>query len=55
MGNEWEMKHGTHSQCHVMNLEAQIGRFARAKINLARPWLVIAHTKASRGTPWACY
>jgi hypothetical protein len=36
MGSEWEIKHGTHSKCHVMNLEAQFARFARAKINLAR-------------------
>ena len=36
MGSEWEMKHGTHSKCHVMILEAQFARFARAKINLAR-------------------
>jgi len=36
MGSGWEMKHGTHSKCHVMNLEAQFARVARAKINLAR-------------------
>ena len=52
MGSEWELKHGTHSTCHIMNLEAQFGRFARAKINLASALLVVAHTKACCGRPW---